>query len=228
MEHRHKSHFISLLIIGILISGPLAAAKVYRWVDENGEVHYSETLPPDFEDKSHDVLNKKGVVVAKERSLKPPPPKPKPKPNKNQRKELPRDASGLRRPKELYSEAETQRRMDSFLMLRYESEREITDAMNVEIKQLEYDRRLLITTRKSTQKTHRGKIKQAANTQRSGKQVGDKVFREINQLSSRLAQNNRELKRLKDREKSIRADFGKQLTRYRFLEQKEAEESSDS
>ena len=225
MELMTRTRLVTLLIAGMLVAGTANAAKVYRWVDENGEVHYSESLPPDFKEEGHDVLNSRGIIVNENLSLKPPPPK---EPTKEDRKELPRDASGLPRPKALYSEVEMQNRMDNFLMLRYESEQEITDAMNVEIKQLEYDRRLLRTTRESMLDTYRGEIKQAANRQRAGLEVPQKKSKEIKQLRSRLAESEASLNQLKERELAIRAEFGKQLERYRYLEKEWSEESSDS
>lgn len=225
MEFKVKFQIVSLLAATVLIAGQSYAAEVYRWVDENGEVHYSETLPPDFEDKGHDVLNRRGIVVDEDRKLTPEPPPP---PSREDRKELPRDKSGLPRPKALYSEAELQRRMDNFLMLRYESEQEITDAMNVEIKQLAYDRRLLETTRDSMQDAYRGHIREAANHQRSGQTVGDDAFKQIDRLRSSLAQNSAELFSLIEREKSIRAEFESQLQRYRYLLEEWAEETGDS
>ena len=50
MERKHKATlFFTLLFLtaAILAAGSAMAAKVYRWVDENGEVYYSEKLPPD-------------------------------------------------------------------------------------------------------------------------------------------------------------------------------------
>ena len=76
-----------------------------------------------------------------------------------------------------------QRRMDNFLMLRYDSEQEITDAMDVEIKQLAYDRRLLETTRNSMQESYRGQIRQAANRQRAGQQVDERLPMKISKLT---------------------------------------------
>ena len=134
----------------------------------------------------------------------------------------------MRRANALYSEAEMQRRMDNFLMLRYDSEQEITDAMNVEIKQLDYDRRLLETTRKSMQDAYRGQIKQAGNRQRAGGQVDEKTANEIKQLQTRLVENRQSLDHIETRELSVRAGFEKQLERYRFLEEEWAEESKDS
>lgn len=226
MESKLESGLVILLLTGLLLACNASAAEVYRWVDENGEVHYSETLPPDFEDQGHDVLNRRGVVLGEDKKLTPPPPKVVPK--KEEPQELPRDSSGMQRPKALYSEAELQRRMDSFLMLRYDSEQEINDAMNVEIKQLAYDRRLLETTRESMVKAYRGQIMQAANKQRAGKKVDNKASNSISSLRSRLAENQNSLDNLEARELDIRAEFGKQVDRFRYLEEEWAKENAGS
>ena len=223
MELKLESRITFLLLAGIFLAGSASAAEVYRWVDENGEVHYSESLPPNFQDQGHDVLNERGIVLDEDQSLTPTPPEEVPE--EEQPQELPRDSSGMQRPKALYSEAELQRRMDNFLMLRYGSEQEITDAMNVEIKQLDYDRRLLTTTRESIEEAYRGQISQAANRQRAGQQVAENAVIEINRLQARLAENSRSLDYMEIREVDIRAEFGKQLERYRFLEEEWADES---
>ena len=226
MELKLRLQITFLLATGVFLATNAGAAEVFRWVDENGEVHYSESLPPNFKDQGHDVLNERGIVTDEDLSLTPPPPVEVP--DEEQAQELPRDSSGMQRPKALYSEAELQRRMDNFLMLRYDSQQEITDAMNIEIKQLEYDRRLLTTTRESMEDAYRGQIKQAANRQRAGQQVDAKIADEINQLQARLAENSRSLGYMEKRELDIRAEFGKQLDRYRFLEEEWAEESQGS
>ncbi len=220
MEHKietsmNKSIFICLLAVAALMASTSGTAKVYRWVDENGEVHYSETLPPNFEDKGHDVLNARGIVTEEDQLLTPPPPEEKPE--EEQLKELPRDASGMRRPTQLYSDAELQRRMDNFLLLRYDSEQEIIDAMNVEIKQLNYDRRLLEGSRDSMSTAYRGQIRVAANRQRAGKEVAEESMQQIDDLQAKLAENARSLNGLEQRENDIQAEFQKQLDRYRYL-----------
>lgn len=226
MELKLKTFSTLVILTGFAVAVVGNAAEVYRWVDENGEVHYSESLPPDFEDKGHDVLNERGIVTDEDLTLTPP--LPEEVPEEDQLKELPRDSSGLQRPKQLYSDAEMQRRMDNFLMLRYSSEQEIKDAMNVEIKQLAYDRRLLETTRESMKKSYRGQVRQAANKQRAGQQVSRKTHLEIDDLQSNLIENGQSIASLELREQQIRSEFQKQLDRYRFLEKQWAEESSDS
>ena len=230
MEARPNT-IISTIIPAIITAGVLAAwlhatavraAEVYRWVDENGEVHYSETLPPDYQDKGHDVLNRDGIVINEDQTLTPPPRPAVPK--KQERQELPRDASGLPRPKALYSEAEMQQRMDNFLMLRYDSEQEILDAMNVEIKQLNYDRRLLEASHASTKNAYRGQIRVAAEQQRAGLPVDPATRREIRNLRGALASNSASLEGLQQREDAIREEFDQQLQRYRHLVETASEE----
>lgn len=230
MEARLKTAIFISIITGAIAAAPWApradAAEVYRWVDENGEVHYSESLPPDHADRGHDVLNQQGIVTDEDQKLTPKPPPTMPQ--KDEPQELPRDASGLPRPKALYSETEMQQRMDNFLMLRYESEQEILDAMNVEIKQLNYDRRLLEGSRASTNQAFRGQIRVAAERQRAGLPVEAKTTGEINKLRNDLARNTRSLQGLQQREDAIRADFDKQLERYRYLMETWSEESPGS
>ena len=214
-------------IAALLWAGPGTAAEVYRWVDENGEVHYSATLPPEHRDRGHDVLNQQGIVVDEDQKLTPQPPPPEPS-GKDVPQELPRDASGLPRPKALYSEAEMQRRQDNFLLLRYESEQEILDAMNVEIKQLNYDRRLLEGSRASTNQAYRGQIRVAAERQRAGLPIQAETTREIRKLRNALAANSESMAALQLREDAIRADFDKQLERYRYLMENWSEDASGS
>ncbi len=227
MEHKHKATlFFTLFFLSaaILAAGSAMAAKVYRWVDENGQVHYSEKLPPDFEDKKHDELDSRGIVRVKNKSLVPPPPLPNPE-TEEEFEELPRDSSGMKRPKALYSDEEVQGRMDGFLLLRYASEQEILNAMTVEIGQVEYDRALLQTSRQSLTEAYRGQIREAATRQRSGVEVDPQITKSIANFQTRLETYSTSLADLQKREDKIIADFGAQLERYQFLTRKRPEES---
>jgi hypothetical protein len=223
------------MILGLLAAAfsPTGAEaqdqKVYRWVDEDGNVHYTESLPPDHKDSGHDVLNDRGIVLDEDMKLTPE--REEETRSEEQIKaeeagELPRDSSGLPRPKPLYTEQEKQQRMDNFLMLRYESEQEIVDAMNVEIKQLNYDRRLLEGSRESMNDAYRGQIRVAADKQRAGVPIQGDVSAEIADLQSKLETNARSIAKLDQREQQIRQKFQEELDRYRFLVEKYSEEGS--
>src|SRR5215472_2777081 len=51
--------------VAMLASPGPARAALYKWVDEKGVVHYSDTLPPEAVDKARTELNKQGVEVKK-------------------------------------------------------------------------------------------------------------------------------------------------------------------
>jgi hypothetical protein len=42
---------------------PAAKSKLYRWVDNKGEVHYGDRVPPEYADRDRSVLNQEGVRV---------------------------------------------------------------------------------------------------------------------------------------------------------------------
>lgn len=234
MEHRTEGTRRATVVFAIsmaalLASGVTLAQEYFKWYDEDGNVHYTESLPPDFKDKGHDILNEQGVVIDEDQKLTPeviPEEETEAQAEAEEIAELPRDSSGLPRPKPRYNEAERQAKMDSFLTLRYRSEEEISEAMNVEIKQLNYDRRLLEGSRNSMNESYRGQIRVAANRQRAGLAVSEDISYQIDDLQQNLTKNAKALSRLDQREQTIRADFQEEIERYRFLVEKYKEENS--
>jgi len=59
--------FISLILISATIVMPCITsplrAKTFRWVDENGQVHYSDSIPPQEADRAYSVIIKEGITV---------------------------------------------------------------------------------------------------------------------------------------------------------------------
>lgn len=54
---------VGTLLLGGSAIGPATAAQLYRWVDENGEVHYGDRVPPEEVKLDREVLNKYGITV---------------------------------------------------------------------------------------------------------------------------------------------------------------------
>jgi hypothetical protein len=60
---------VFLYIAGLLFLAAASATQaserksVYKWTDEQGNVHYSDQIPPRFADRPGDVLNEQGVDV---------------------------------------------------------------------------------------------------------------------------------------------------------------------
>lgn len=43
--------------------------KLYRWVDKEGQVHYGDSVPPEYAEQDRDILNRQGVPIAREQGL---------------------------------------------------------------------------------------------------------------------------------------------------------------
>ena len=56
----------SLMLVALALAlAPMARGTTYKWVDEKGEVHYSDKIPPDAVDKARVELNKQGMPIRK-------------------------------------------------------------------------------------------------------------------------------------------------------------------
>ena len=47
----------------LLLGSPVHAEKLYRWVDDQGLVHYGDRIPPEFAKKDRDVLNDQAIKI---------------------------------------------------------------------------------------------------------------------------------------------------------------------
>lgn len=56
---------VALALAGALAAVPAAHATTYRWVDDQGKVHYTDKLPPEAINKGNIELDKQGVPVRK-------------------------------------------------------------------------------------------------------------------------------------------------------------------
>jgi hypothetical protein len=58
---------ITLLCMAVIGLPQIASAqKMYKWVDKNGQVYFSDKVPPDAANFDRDVLNERGVTVGRQ------------------------------------------------------------------------------------------------------------------------------------------------------------------
>lgn len=98
-------------LFGLLLAVAMlpAHAKMYRWVDSQGKVHYTDALPPSAAAQGNTELSKTGNVVNKTESAE------------ERAKRLAAEAEAAERKKV----AEEQKRRDRALLATYTTEREI-------------------------------------------------------------------------------------------------------
>lgn len=61
-----------LLPPGVNAADDKKSIAAYRWVDEQGVVHYGDSIPPQYAEKAHEMLNKQGVEVGHSEAQKTP------------------------------------------------------------------------------------------------------------------------------------------------------------
>lgn len=98
-----------LLPLLLAVAALPAQARLYKWVDENGKVHYTDTLPPASASQGNAELSKGGSVVKKTESAE------------ERQKRLAAEAEAAERRKA----AAEQARKDRALLSTYTSEKEI-------------------------------------------------------------------------------------------------------
>jgi len=195
---------MAVLVAGILsLTATPVSADTYRWKDKDGKVHYGVTIPAEYAEQPYDILNSAGIVIehVEDTSI--------PLDVIEEKKVLGRQP--------LISQEERRIQSDKLLVIQYESEEDILNALELEIAQLGYDSRLIDQSYESTSTSIRNQIRQAADKQRAGLEVSAGQQKEIAGLYSRRAKDEKRRSAMQNREKDIRARFQNDLERYRAL-----------
>jgi len=56
---------VCCVALAALCCAPAGADRAYRWVDEDGVVHYGDRVPPEHSAQDSDVLNRHGVTIGR-------------------------------------------------------------------------------------------------------------------------------------------------------------------
>ena len=57
-----KLKLIALMIIAMVLS-PVVHARLYKWADENGVIHFGDTIPLKYRVRKHVELNEQGATI---------------------------------------------------------------------------------------------------------------------------------------------------------------------
>ena len=65
-----RAIFYTVLLVCSTLAGGVQAAKLYKWVDENGNVQYSDRVPPQEAKQERERLNERGLSVERVQAAK--------------------------------------------------------------------------------------------------------------------------------------------------------------
>jgi len=64
--------FVFTLFTALALCSLSAQAKMYKWVDEDGQMHFGDKIPAKYLVKAHDELNESGTVIKHTKASKTP------------------------------------------------------------------------------------------------------------------------------------------------------------
>jgi len=121
-----KKSFLTFLIV--LMLPALTWAKIFKWTDENGKVHFGNQIPVRYQKNSSDVYNKRGLIIERKQAARDP-------------KEIQREEENKRRIEKLRKEQlailKKQQAKDRKLLKKYQNEDEIILYRDGKIKALD-------------------------------------------------------------------------------------------
>jgi len=204
------------ILLGLLCYvtfNPVKAATLYKWVDDNGEVRYSDRLPPSAAKKKRQTLNDQGIVVDTQEAAK-------------TDEELAAEAEAKAALEAKLAEEkrlkDAQDKKDRVLLLTFSSEQEMSSVHSNRIEVIESVIQLIEKSITTTEESLIGLEDSAdLNYISKGKDVPGGLAQKIEHFSRKIF-NRKEQLRLKQEEKrKINEQFELDLARYRLLKQKD-------
>lgn len=197
------SRFLLFALITFL-AFPAMAGQVYKWVDEDGNVHYTNTPPPSASQRERQVLDESGRVTETLSAPRTP---------EEIQAERDRKAEAARQERL----AEEQAARDKMLLQTYTSVEEMEMARDGRVAALEAQVRVVSGTISSLE-TQLARLEQQAGQLRQGdRPVPEKLEKDIEKTRKELLNNQKFLLSRQEEQQNIRNRFNTEIARFKEL-----------
>lgn len=199
----------SIGIIAYTLCTSVFATTLYKWVDENGEIRYSDRVPPSQVKQKRQILNEHGVVIDTKEAAKTP-----------EQLEADKEAKRIR-DAELAEERRLiaeQDKHDRVLLLTFSSEEEMMSVRDNRIEVIDSVIRLI---ENSINTTEERLIKLEDNAEAlyisKGKEVPGGLAQNIEFFTRKIANRKEQLRLKQEERRKIHEQFDEDLARFRWL-----------
>ncbi len=183
-----------------------AAGKLYKWVDEHGQTHFGDRIPPQYAKEERKELSNQGTVV-----------------KTYERQKTPEEIEEARRLEAIrveQAELEArQREEDRILMDLYRSVGDIEVARESQIETISAYIRVSEGNRGRQQAELQRLIRQAADHERQGEAVPKKLQEDIDSARQLINKYELEIQERKQEQEKIREEFAQKIDRFNTLTQ---------
>ncbi len=190
-----KSKILGATLVLCAVFSVSAEAKLYKWVDDKGETHYGEVVPPEYANKDKVQFDEKGRVIKDKQ----------PEENNNPEGKTAEQKAAFE-----------QRRKDKALLNTYSNEKEIDLARDRNLQQVEARINSIQLLQQSAQESLKG-FRKEASTITAGKQIPASLQADITVVENRIARLKQDLDEANAKAVSVKATFEADKVRYREL-----------
>jgi len=183
----------------------MAGAGMYKWVDDQGEVHYGDRIPPEYSDMERRKINKQGRTLKVYEAARTP--------------EEIAEAERLEALRvEQEKQAAEQAKVDHILMSTYSSEDDLLKTRDGKLASLEGLIQLTSRRIESMHERMKQLTEDAADFERGGKPVPEVLTRQIENIRAQTAENESFIVMKKQEQDEISEQFQKDIDRFRELQ----------
>ncbi len=204
--------FLALAIV--LISSSFSVqAKMYKWVDDEGQMHFGDKIPAKYMLKEHDELNEQGIRIKHQAAAK-----------TAEQKAKARQLKRAQKKAALIAKKKQQR--DRVLLDTYTTERDLTVARDSRLDAVGSQIHLAETIISDSNKKIAAMEKQITQIQKSNRKVPPDLYNRLEIDKKQVIVQTRVMKNHKKRRDDITEQFNDYLKRFKVLkiEQKEKRE----
>lgn len=195
-----------VILLSLLLSGLTIAAdnRLFRYKNERGVVVIDDAIPPEYAKLGYEILNQWGEVIETvPRELTP-----------EELAALSDEEKAKRNEKE---QAERMQAWDLRLLRRYSTTGDIEAALDRRIKELHIRLSILKANLLSTKKQIERQQAQAANIERSGREVPASLKENIAELQEEIRLAELSIEARNEEIEKVREEFQKDIDRFRYL-----------
>lgn len=193
-----------LIVLLVVTASAAGAGELYRWVDEEGNVYYSDQVPPEHAARARDKLNDQGIRVDSVEAAPSP-------------EQLAAAREKARQLAEARQQKEEQRRRDNVLLNSFDSVEAIENARDAEIAALQRTVDMTRTAANSHRRQMRDLVERAAELQRSGRPVPEQLVARMRETREKIHQRLQYIEEKRVEQATVFAEYEQDIVRYREL-----------
>ena len=191
----------SALAAALLLTAGIAQAAMYRWVDSQGRVHYSDTLPSTYQQSGAAEMNKQGNVIKRTQS-------------ETERKS---EAERLAEQQRIQQEQHKQAQLDRALTQTYTTEAEIDLARDRALEHHKLAIKGAEIRGKAVDATLIDLKTRIANIEKAGRKVGPGLKGQLDQATRESLDLKRTIQGNQEAMAKVREKYAADKTRFREL-----------